>query len=285
MAINKIFKYSNYSSFGVFDGHGINGHKISKFIKQYFIKFFTNKNNFNSNISNINNNIEIKDNIIPSEEKIYTKLKNTNYFKKICIQSEDQLKKTKKYDTNLSGCTGIILIHIMDKLLCYNIGDSRALYITESNNFHQISIDHKPDLPYEKKRILSMNGRIERLPNTKIGPFRVWLKNEDFPGLAMSRSFGDFYAEDVGVICEPDFFEFDIINEKIKAVVIGSDGLFEFMENEKIKNIILKFINKNDAVGCCKKLVEEAHKSWTIDSKICDDITVIVLFFKILNDM
>ena len=49
--------------------------------------------------------------------------------------------------------------------------------------------------------------------------------------------------------------------------------------------IIIKFMDKNDAVGCCKKLVEEAHKSWTIDSNICDDITVIVLFFKNLNDI
>ena len=57
------------------------------------------------------------------------------------------------------------------------------------------------------------------------------------------------------------------------------------MNNEKIKNIIIKFMDKNDAVGCCKKLVEEAHKSWTIDSNICDDITVIVLFFKNLNDI
>ena len=129
-----------------------------------------------------------------------------------------------------------------------------------------------------------MGGRIDRFPNTKIGPFRVWLKNEDFPGLAMSRSFGDFVAEDVGVICEPDFFEFDVVDDEIKAVVIGSDGLFEFMENEDIKDIVMKFVDKCDAVGCCKKLVEEARKSWTNDGNICDDITVIVLFFKVLEN-
>jgi hypothetical protein len=36
-----------------------------------------------------------------------------------------------------------------------------------------------------------------------IGPHRVWLKNENIPGLAMSRSFGDLVAASVGVIPEP----------------------------------------------------------------------------------
>ena len=37
----------------------------------------------------------------------------------------------------------------------------------------------------------------------KSGPYRVWLRNENFPGLAMSRSIGDFVAGSVGCICEP----------------------------------------------------------------------------------
>lgn len=36
------------------------------------------------------------------------------------------------------------------------------------------------------------------------GPYRVWLQDEDIPGLAMSRSFGDLVATQVGVICEPE---------------------------------------------------------------------------------
>jgi hypothetical protein len=36
-----------------------------------------------------------------------------------------------------------------------------------------------------------------------IGPPRVWLKNEEIPGLAMSRSFGDQVAASVGILAEP----------------------------------------------------------------------------------
>ena len=37
----------------------------------------------------------------------------------------------------------------------------------------------------------------------KSGPFRVWLKNENYPGLAMSRSIGDLIASAIGVTAEP----------------------------------------------------------------------------------
>lgn len=38
-----------------------------------------------------------------------------------------------------------------------------------------------------------------------MGPPRVWLRNDDAPGLCMTRAFGDQLAATVGVICEPEF--------------------------------------------------------------------------------
>ena len=52
-----------------------------------------------------------------------------------------------------------------------------------------------------------MNGRIDSFKDSNgapAGPMRVWLKNEDTPGLAMSRSLGDALAESIGVIPTPD---------------------------------------------------------------------------------
>jgi hypothetical protein len=50
-------------------------------------------------------------------------------------------------------------------------------------------------------------GRIEafkdQLTGEDMGPKRVWLLKEDVPGLAMSRSIGDYVAQTVGVISEP----------------------------------------------------------------------------------
>jgi len=52
-----------------------------------------------------------------------------------------------------------------------------------------------------------MNGRVDSFRDEfgeKLGPSRVWLKRENLPGLAMSRSFGDLVAASVGVISIPE---------------------------------------------------------------------------------
>ena len=70
-----------------------------------------------------------------------------------------------------------------------------------------LSRDHKPDDPEEAKVINGKNGRIDSYRDqlgNQIGPMRVWLKNEDIPGLAMTRSFGDAIAARVGVNAVPE---------------------------------------------------------------------------------
>jgi len=58
----------------------------------------------------------------------------------------------------------------------------------------QLSRDHKPDVPEEAARIKKTGGRVHSYKGPfgeSLGPERVWLANEDTPGLAMSRSLGD----------------------------------------------------------------------------------------------
>jgi serine/threonine protein phosphatase PrpC len=59
---------------------------------------------------------------------------------------------------------------------------------------------------------------------------RVWLKNEDTPGLAMSRSFGDSMACRVGVNAVPEVKMFELQQDD-KIIVLASDGVWEFLEN------------------------------------------------------
>lgn len=97
-----------------------------------------------------------------------------------------------------------------ETLTTINVGDSRAVLAYQQNNqwqIKQLSRDHKPDLEDEKERIIKTGGRVEPFidsEGTFQGPHRVWLKNENLPGLAMSRSFGDNIAKRVGVTWEPE---------------------------------------------------------------------------------
>jgi serine/threonine protein phosphatase PrpC len=274
---NRIFGYTNFSIFAVFDGHGINGHCVSQFLKEHFSTFFTTKDSFFTSIPQ-----QQQHNPLFTEKHIHDKLTNINFIKQMCSTADERLRK-QKFDSKLSGSTGVIVVHIEDKLICYNIGDSRAIYINSNYEPIQITRDHKPNLPEEQKRILNAGGRVAKIQHiANIGPYRVWLKKEDVPGLAMSRSFGDFIAKSVGVINEPDVFEIAITECKVKAVIIASDGLWEFVSNDTIADIVVPFIVNKDCNGATKKLVDEAFKAWTKDGGVvCDDITIIVVMFDI----
>ena len=97
-----------------------------------------------------------------------------------------------------------------------------------------ITRDHKPDDSDEASRILASNGRIDSYRDYHghpLGPLRVWLKEEDIPGLAMTRSFGDATAARVGVNAEPEMSMLDLTKED-KVLILASDGVWEFLSTE-----------------------------------------------------
>lgn len=55
----------------------------------------------------------------------------------------------------------------------------------------------------------------------------MWLPNDDAPGLAMARAFGDFCLKDYGVISVPEFSH-RILTERDQFVVLASDGVSSF---------------------------------------------------------
>jgi serine/threonine protein phosphatase PrpC len=126
-------------------------------------------------------------------------------------------------------------------VFCANAGDSRAVLYSMGHKLigmqvQPLTTDHKPSTSFEKQRIRAMNGRVQAIRNPQgkfIGPDRVWLKEKESPGLAMSRSIGDEIAHTIGVSENPEVFRFDLAPED-KFIVIASDGVWEFMTNEEI---------------------------------------------------
>jgi len=255
--------------FTVCDGHGINGHYISKYLinnlplKIHNTFLLSNYNNINKiNSQNLNDLIK----------NIYLEI-NTN------------LLLDENIDTTFSGSTCVSLIYSPQKIFCINLGDSRCILgkFDKKNNiwYHKpLSNDHKPSIIEEKARILKSNGRIEPYKNENnfyIGPERVWLKDEDVPGLAMSRSFGDDLAHTIGVTCEPEIIEIEF-NEEDKFIILASDGIWEFMSNQEVVDIVKEFYMKNDLQGALFSLYKEASKRWIMEEEIIDDITLIIIY-------
>ena len=101
------------------------------------------------------------------------------------------------------------LLFTPTRICCINVGDSRCI-IGKFNEYEwtskTLSRDHKPSEPDEMNRILKNGGRVESFRDkfgNFIGPERVWNKDMNGPGLAMSRSFGDEIAHKIGVVVDP----------------------------------------------------------------------------------
>jgi serine/threonine protein phosphatase PrpC len=106
------------------------------------------------------------------------------------------------------------------------------------------------------------------------------LKSEDIPGLAMSRSFGDLVAQKVGVNAVPELSNVRL-GPRDKVIVIASDGVWEFLENIDVANIVYPFFLQKNAEGAAENLVRAAFKQWKKEESVIDDITCIVIFLDI----
>ena len=109
-----------------------------------------------------------------------------------------------------SGTTCSLVLARGPQMVSVNAGDSRGIIVDKYGVPKQLSRDHKPDSVDESRRIIKTGGRIRPLINQstgkEVGPARVWLPEMQAPGLAMSRSLGDYVAQSVGVSPDPGKF-------------------------------------------------------------------------------
>ena len=79
----------------------------------------------------------------------------------------------------------------------------------------------------------------------------------------MTRCFGDRAGIPAGIICDPEIIKYSIHPEEEEPViVIGSDGIFEFLTNIEVFRIIEPFLHHSKLKQAAEKLVYEAAESW-----------------------
>ena len=265
-----------FNAFGVLDGHGEYGHKISSFSRDFII------DEINKNIQQLN---------LKTLPEIYTGLKKDNYslIKKAYKKVDKELPK-QQFNSNFSGTTCVIVFQIGKNLITANVGDSRAILVysdnpkdkkLENTKIVELSIDQKPELPEEKKRIYKMGGIVDQMLDGKgkrNGPFRVWAGRQNYPGLAMSRSIGDLKGKGCGLISEPEIIEYKL-NEKSKYMIICSDGVWEFLKNEDVMNIVNNYYINDNIDDCVEEIIKISEFWWQKEDIVRDDITIVVVFF------
>ena len=256
----------DYIYLSVCDGHGVEGHFVSEFIKEV-LPYYMSENLKGKNILTDTKNVH-------------------QIISDIFVMVNNLLVDNESINSLFSGSTCVSVIYTPERLIVPNIGDSRAVlgrydFNTKTYKAIDLSRDHKPTEKDEAKRIIDNDGRIQ--PFTEegefVGPQRVWIKDEEVPGLAMTRSFGDRVAATVGVMSEPEIKEFNF-EEGDKFMIIASDGIWEFISSQECVEIVSKYYEKGDLKGCCEYLYEESSKRWLKEEEVIDDTTLILVYFE-----
>ena len=268
---------NNYYSLGVLDGHGSSGKEASNSAADHILKFFE------KNEKRINNLKTFID-----REKFFTD----------CFKDAEKQLKHSGIDYTTSGSCAVFLF-IMDNIVTVcNLGDSRAVLcrIGKEKAAIELTWDQKPTRKEEKERITQFGGKIERLNynGEYVGPLRVWA-DEEGPGIAITRSLGDFQAKKIGIISEPEIDHL-WIKTRDKFLVVASDGLWDVMTSAEVVGFVLKHEEDwGDPDLVSQKLCKEARTRWedsiekkTFSNKISDfptarngidDITALIAFF------
>ena len=160
------------------------------------------------------------------------------------------------FDSEYIGTTATIVLIKDNKIYCANVGDSKA-YIIYDNSYTQISSDHKCTIEDEKIRVESMGGEIN--------------KNRVMGQLILTRTLGDLYVKQYGVISTPDISVNDI-RGNMKYIILASDGIWDVVDLDTL--VGMGKAGKN--VGeFCEDIVKLA-----INKNTKDNVSCIVISFK-----
>ena len=201
------------------------------------------------------------------------------------------------FDDSMSGTTAIGAFFVNTQFTVANIGDSRAVVGEKKGKrviAYSLSIDQTPYRLDERERVKAAGAVVmscdqlegivpyhenwgvnlgEELDNGGDPP-RVWAPGKSFPGCAFTRSIGDSVAESIGVTAEPELLKKELTEDDL-FVVLASDGVWEFLTNQSVADMIMKFTDPLDA---CRSVVAESYRLWLQYEVRTDDITMILAF-------
>ena len=231
---NSSIPWPKISYFGIFDGHA--GNKCADFLRDNLLEYIVNNQYFPSDI--------------PNAIKIGFKNIDEYYLKTFAFIDGKLVDN--------SGSCALILIIMKNIIYIANVGDSRCVGSFQNGKLQKdITIDHKPNSPEEKERIMKYGGSIyqtqtpldDELYKNKIliGPYRVT------PGkLSVSRTVGDAEGkiEEIGgnkniLISSPDIYQFNLDKDDIDFFLLGCDGIFDQLTSKEAPDCAWNIINNN----------------------------------------
>jgi len=273
---------SKFALYSVFDGHGPSGHFVSDFVRQNVVRLFLGNEKRTSDAGTAF--VEA----FETCQEMLTHMCEGIQEKRLSVDSTENV-----IDASMSGTTCTMAYHDLetDVLTIAHVGDSRAVLgrgkpKEDALSAQDLTEDHKPNLPEEKKRIESSNppGRVvfDGFYN-----YRVFAQGGPYPGLNMSRAIGDVTGhKEAGLSAVPDVKVIKLREERSTCealmLVLCTDGVWEFINSEEaIEEIFKTEPNETEAVPqvAIQTLAKIGWDRWMKDSdnEISDDITGILV--------
>ena len=262
---------SKFNIFGLFGGHGKNGHIISRYISRYIKEYFL----FSENkliLKNCKTNKELCN--------LFSK-NDYAYIKQLMYECQNSLQNS-KIDCDYSGTSCLLIFIIENHLICSNIGNCRAI-ILEKKDLFQLAFEQTIDIPEERQRIEKKGGKViwlrdkDTLQNEE---YKIMIKDTDNKShyIDMSRSLGDKMFKKVGIEFSPVISEY-ILNIETKFVVMGTKGLWNILTNKQVAYYVNKGYKLSNPLESCRKLIKKANDISKQTTNSRDDISIFILFF------
>ncbi|CAI5527039.1 unnamed protein product [Closterium sp. Naga37s-1] len=256
---------------GVFDGHGLSGHYVSKTARDQLPERLT------TAVQHTQHELAHVDGAAARD--VWARV-----FGGVFGDIDEELRKDLFHNRD-SGSTAVVALRLGSELIVAHIGDSRCVLarIARAPNGKsdaatmeavQLTIDHKASNPAEKVRVQEAGGKVLNYMNTID---RIFLPGKSEPGLAVARAFGDFELKSHGLICRPDV-TVRSIDANDQFIVMGSDGVWDVLTNAEVVEIVANTWPRSKAA---KQVAQKAVAKWAAEkhANSRDDISVAVLFF------
>ena len=194
-------------------------------------------------------------------------------------------------NTLQSGACAVLAYIKGSTIWVAGVGDCQAYLGAQHENkiiSHPLSVQHSVDSPGEKARLESLGAYIRPAmvdPDGEIISAKVYrdpTHPEYGPGLAISRSFGDLDASDLGIIATPEI-TCHRVSEEDKYLILATDGVWEFLGPNEVLGVVDNCFQKGmTAEDASKFVIALSANQWKKHDGDAyrDDITVVVVYLQ-----
>lgn len=281
-----------YAAFAIFDGHG--GKNAAHFARDHLLENIKTQKGFFSNDSEVVKKA-ISDAFVATHYAMWNELPTW--------------PKTAHGHPSTAGTTASLVIIRGNRMYVANVGDSMIVMGSRDHNENDpyrsyvasdLTIDHKPELIQEKRRIERCGGCVmnksgvnrvvwSRPQVNHTGPIRRSTKIDKIPFLAVARSLGDLWSynselDEFVVSPVPDVYAYDLNKNKDQFLILASDGLWNMVRPQLSVSIVgdmenkrRKKDNKGPHGSPAHELVRVALESWKCRMMRADNTSVIVV--------